>query len=131
MRAQLTEVQTAINAVDVLIPVYVTAESARKDVFALMPPIATRVQAVADLPDAIMVHIKEAVRKIRGRRAKKIMVDEDGDTPVKHASVSQRSFNEQIEHFSQLIEFVASQPSYAPSESTKMPKEGSCRKTNF
>jgi hypothetical protein len=122
MRAQLTEVQAAINAVDVLIPVYVTAESARKNVFALMPPIATRIQAaaaVADLPDAIMVHIKEAVRKIRGERAKKITVDEaaqNGDTPVKHASVSQRSFNEQIEHFSQLIELVASQPSYAPSE---------------
>jgi hypothetical protein len=87
-----------------------------------MPPLATRIQAaaaVADLPEAIMTHIKETVRKIRGSRAKKITVDnveQGGNTPAKHVSVSQLSFNEQIKHFNQLIEFVASQPSYAPLE---------------
>jgi hypothetical protein len=122
MQVQLTGVQDAVKNVDALVPVYVTAESARRDVFALMPPLATRVQAaaaVADLPEAIMTHIKETVRKIRGRRAKKISDDDaaqDGNTPVKHVSVAQLSFNEQIEHFNQLLELVASQPSYAPSE---------------
>jgi hypothetical protein len=122
MQVKLTDVQNAVNTVDILVPVYITAESARHDVFALMPPIATRVQAaavVADLPEAIMTRIKETVRKIRGVRAKKITGDDvaqNGNTPVKYVSVSQTSFNEQIEHFNQLIELVASQPSYAPAE---------------
>ncbi|MDR1675743.1 MAG: hypothetical protein LBR86_04675 [Tannerella sp.] len=120
LRTQSERVKTAITAVDMAFPGYVTAENARRETFALLPPLATRVQAVAavlGLPDAIMVHIKEVVRKIRGQRAHKIKPDTGlGAEPAKHISVSQVSFNEQIEHLNRLIALVESQPAYTPAE---------------
>jgi hypothetical protein len=117
---QLLGVRTSVAAVDAAMPDAVAAESARQAVFALMPPLAIRVQAVAiilGLPDAIIVHIKEVVRKIHGRRAHALKPKTDSDqAPEKHISVSQVSFNEQIEHFHQLILLVSSQPAYAPAE---------------
>jgi hypothetical protein len=119
LRTQSQTVKTAITAVDTAFPGYVTAENARQKAFALLPPLATRVQAAAivlGLPDAIIVHIKEVVRKIRGQRAHKIVPTGSGEEPVKHISVSQVSFNEQIEHLNQLIALVGSQPAYTPTE---------------
>lgn len=119
LRALSQTVKTAITAVDTALPVYVTAENARQTKFALLPPLATRVQAAAtvlDLPDAIIVHVKEVVRKIRGKRLHKLQPEKEGDEPAKHISVSQTSFVEQIEHLNQLIALVESQPAYTPSE---------------
>jgi hypothetical protein len=122
MRSQLSAVQTAVNLVDTLLPDYIAAESARHEKFAIVPPLATRVQAaavVANLPDAIITRIKEIVRKIHGERAKKIKPEDVagvGGEPAKHISVSQTSFNEQIEHFNQLIDLAASQTTYMPAE---------------
>jgi hypothetical protein len=120
LEVQLTGVQGAINLVDSLLPEYVAAESARHKTFTQMPEIALRVQATAivlGLPDGIITRIKEVIRKIRGERAHKLAPEPpEGDTQ-KHISVSQTSFNEQIEHFNQLIDLAISQPSYTPAES--------------
>jgi hypothetical protein len=120
---QLSGVRTSITAVDLALAGYVTRESARQTVFALLQPLATRVQASAiilGLPDAVIVHIKEVVRKIHGRRAHALKTNAadapEGETKAKHISVSQVSFNEQIEHLNQLISLVASQPAYNPAE---------------
>jgi hypothetical protein len=120
LKAQSTLVKAAIMAVDTQLPVYVATDGARQETFAQLTARATRVQAAATvlgLPDSIMVHVKEVVRKIRGQRAHKITQDADGTgEPAKHVSVSQRSFNEQIEHLNQLIAFVGSQSAYTPVE---------------
>lgn len=122
LETQLTEVQTAINLVDTLIPTHLTAVGVRQSKFNVAISIATRVQAISnvfDIPSTIITRIKEVVRKIRGERAHKLP-DKDvkgkKDEPTKHVSVSQTSFNERIEHFNQLVDLVASQPSYAPNE---------------
>jgi hypothetical protein len=123
LKNQASSIQTAINAVNSLLPDYLTAESNRREKFELLPPLATRVQAAAvilDLPNAIVVHIKEIVRKIHGRRARAIKSEPvdtpEGQEPAKHISVSQVSFNEQIEHLNQLIATLTSQSAYAPAE---------------
>lgn len=116
---QSTKVKQSIAAVDSALPVFATAEGARKDKFALLSPLATRVQAAATvlgLPDAVLTLIKETVRKIRGERAHKPVDNTPEGEPKKHISVSQTSFNEQIEHLSRLIALVESQPAYAPTE---------------
>jgi hypothetical protein len=117
LRSQLENVQSAINVVDSELTKFITAESARSDQFALLPPLATRVQAIAitlNLPGAILLHIKEVVRKIRGQRTKPVKPDPNDEK--KHISVSQVSFNEQIEHTNQLVWLAASQPAYTPTE---------------
>ncbi|MDR1097216.1 MAG: hypothetical protein LBL57_03700 [Tannerella sp.] len=118
---QLEIVKKSITAVDVAIPAYLVADGERMKKFALLPPLATRVQAAAivlGLPDAVIVHIKEVVRKIRGQRAHKLEPSPDPNSePARHISVSQVSFNEQIEHLNRLIALVESQPAYTPAES--------------
>jgi type I site-specific restriction endonuclease len=123
------EVQNAVNLVDSLLPDYIAAESERLSKFAGVPELATRVQASAialKLPPAIIIHIREVVRKIRGARAKAIkpvdLTDPDAKAE-KHISVSQTSFNEQIEHFNQLIQLVASQSQYTPYEEDLLPAQ--------
>ncbi|MDR1223414.1 MAG: hypothetical protein LBL07_11140 [Tannerella sp.] len=117
---QVDTIKKSVTAVDVAIPAYLVANGARIKKFALLPPLATRVQAVAivlGLPDTVIVHIKEVVRKIRGQRAHKIEpAPEPNSEPARHISVSQVSFNEQIEHLNQLIALVESQPAYTPAE---------------
>ncbi|MDR1561863.1 MAG: hypothetical protein LBS54_02090 [Dysgonamonadaceae bacterium] len=114
-------VRHSINDVDYLIAEAVVAEGNRKEKFALLLPLATRVQAVSialGLPKTALIHIREIVRKIRGTRAKPINIVPllEGDELQKHISVSQRSFTEQIEHFTQLITVVSLQPLYNPVE---------------
>jgi hypothetical protein len=122
METQLAAVQASVNNVDTLMPAWLTAVGIRQDKFNPLIPLATRIQATAivlDLPAPIVTRIKEVVRKLRGARAHRLtekdLTDANGE-PVKHTSVSQTSFNEKIEHFNQLIDLVASQPAYAPSE---------------
>jgi hypothetical protein len=121
LKEKATLVQRSIDAVDTALAVAITAESARQKQFALLLPLATRILAeatISGLPSAIIVHIKEIVRKIRGQRAKAIKPVPEGweVEPEKHISVSQVSFVEQIEHFNQIVKIVESQPLYAPTE---------------
>jgi hypothetical protein len=123
LRGQLFRVQGVITAVDNALATFLTAVSARQEKFTLLPPLAIRVQAEAiilGLPDSVVVHIKEVVRKIHGRRAraiKPLVNDNSNPVPTKHISVSQMSFNEQIEHLNQLLALVVSQAAYKPAES--------------
>jgi hypothetical protein len=120
LRDQSANIKIAITAVDKAQAITIDAEDARKKIFSGLLPLVTRIQAIAivlGLPDAIIVHVKEIVRKIRGQRAHKIKLDPSTEEPQKHISVSQVSFNEQIEHLNQLIALLKSQPAYMPSES--------------
>ncbi|MDR1562338.1 MAG: hypothetical protein LBS54_04535 [Dysgonamonadaceae bacterium] len=117
----MSHVRHAINDVDYFKPLAERAESARQEKFAVLPILATRIQAAAivhGLPPSVIANIKEIVRKIRGARKKKINLDAEytGIEPPKHISVSQVSFAEQIEHFTQLVMHVSTQPEYTPKE---------------
>lgn len=119
LRSQSLKIKESVAAVDSALSVFATAESARRDKFSLLPQLATRVHAEASvfgLPEAVLVLIKEAVRKIRGERAQKPVDNTPEGEPQKHISVSQTSFNEQVEHLSRLIALVESQPAYTPAE---------------
>ncbi|MDR0685953.1 MAG: hypothetical protein LBF79_00620, partial [Dysgonamonadaceae bacterium] len=121
LKEQSVHVRDAINLVDNCVKPALDTESARHKIFALLPPLATRVQAAATvlgLSEAVIVRIKEIVRKIRGKRKHKLKLEteENGLEIKKHISVSQRSFNEQIEHFTQIIALVMAEPLYTPTE---------------
>jgi hypothetical protein len=119
LNCQLGCVRIAITAVDTALAEYVSTENARQETFGLLLPLSIRVQAsavVLGLPDAIIVHIKEVVRKIHGRRAHALPTIPLEGASEKHISVSQVSFNEQIEHLNQLITLVSSQTDYDPAE---------------
>jgi hypothetical protein len=116
---QLQDITIAVSAVDKAQAYCITAEGTRKETFSGFSILATRIQAsaiVLGLQDAIIVRIKEIVRKIRGQRVRKIKIDPTTEEQAKHISVSQVSFNEQIEHLNQLIELLKSQPAYTPAE---------------
>jgi hypothetical protein len=104
-----------IEEVDRLLPEYLTAESNRHDVFANLPALATRVGAIAkvsNIPTLVLTYIEEVIRKIHGVRHHRIKPDDESH----HISVSQVSYNEQVEHLNQLIDLVESQPNYSPVE---------------
>jgi hypothetical protein len=124
LKNQAANIQAAINASDALLPDFITAEGARRTKFNLLQPLSTRVQAatvILNLPDAVTARVKEIVRKIHGKRARAIKPEPEnapeGQEPAKHISVSQVSFNEQIEHLNQLIVILGSQAAYDPAES--------------
>jgi hypothetical protein len=119
LKEHAVNVKGAITHVDKTQAISITAEDARQKTFSTLLPLVTRVQAIAivlGLPDAIIVHVKEIVRKIRGQRARKIKSDQTEEETKKHISVSQLSFGEQIEHLNQLIALLKSQPAYTPAE---------------
>jgi uncharacterized protein (DUF1810 family) len=119
LRHKYGEVEITISEVDDVQARYIVAEGDRKKMFSSLPTLATRIQAAAivlDLSGSVTVRIKEIVRKIRGKRARKIEPDVEGEEPKKHISVSQVSFNEQIEHLNQLVSLLKSQPGYTPAE---------------
>ncbi|MDR1371817.1 MAG: hypothetical protein LBJ17_01630 [Dysgonamonadaceae bacterium] len=121
MQEQSSYIRMSINNVDDSLAEAIIAESNRKEAFEPLQTIATSVLAMArtfNLPAAAMLHIKELVRKIRGKRAKPIPVTSESKNgePVKHISVSQMSFNEQIEHLTQLVDLLAHIPAYKPIE---------------
>jgi len=122
MENQLNTVLTAIEQVDFSYPAFDTADGARRDVFAKLPPLATRVlkeAEVCNLPAAVLKHMNEIVRKIRGGRAEQIVEpgpEATAEDEHKYISVSQRSFNEQIGHFNQLLDLVVTQQAYQPAE---------------
>jgi hypothetical protein len=72
---------------------------------------------VTNAPPQRVDHAKVFNRKLQGRRAKAIpkSTDENGTTP-RTISTSQRSYDQQIQHFAGLIAVLKSEESYQPNE---------------
>jgi hypothetical protein len=103
-----------IAQVSRMIPPCVEAEWNRHEAFARLSPLATRIGATAkagDIKPAALAQIEELVHKIHGRSRHRVKPDEGGN----HFSATHRSFTEQIERLTQLIELVEAQPGYQPS----------------
>ena len=132
VRLQLANVNTVLQAADASLitlsgatPPFLQAVSRREVAFAGVPQLASRALAIAEtlhLDATTLKALKELVRKLYGRRAtpKKIVPENPGaevaEKEHKYISVSQLSFDQRIEHFSQFIEILKAEPAYQPSE---------------
>ena len=98
------------------------ATDARMQIFADLIPKATRIMNALIASGAEENTIKSArsiMHKLLGKRVGKIEENPDPNQPVtENISVSQRSFDKMLEHFTALLEIVQSIPSYQPNEAT-------------
>ncbi len=95
-------------------------EGQRMIVFKPLKPLSTRVFAAlkgSQPPVTVIADAKTINMKIQGKRAnniiKKLLLDE---TEERRISVSQQSYDLQIEHFDKFIDLVAIEPKYNPNE---------------
>jgi hypothetical protein len=115
MDALRQDVLESIERVDTLIPNLIIAESKRHEEFAKLPGLVTRISGIAKasgFDKGILAHVEELVRKIHGTRHTRIKPDNEGT----HVSVSQVSYNEQVEHINRLINLLDTQSAYQPPE---------------
>ncbi len=110
---------------------YVNAVNNRQAIFGPLQKLGTRIISALRACGASEAIIKDAItinRKIQGKRAKPIKEVENIQiqaipnpnnpapaNPV-HVSVSQLSFDSMIEHYTKLIDLLASVPAYNPNE---------------
>lgn len=128
----------AFNSIEAINPLkqpFISAVNDRQSKFAAMEKLVTKVvnalDASAGVSDAIVKDARSIIRKIRGARSKKKLVTNPTPppgtgtgpipvpTPIEDPatiSVSQQSFDQQYQHFSQFFALVSAQPSYTPNE---------------
>lgn len=127
----------AFNSIEAIAPLkqpFISAVNQRQEKYAAMEKLTTKIvnalDASAGVSDAIVKDAKTIVRKIRGARkgTKKTLVTTPPSppsgpgvppTPTEDAetiSVSQQSYDQQYQHFSQLVALVSAQPTYTPNE---------------
>lgn len=114
--------RAAVDAVNVAMPAYAKACEERDSSFSEMDGLVTRVynglcaSSSSDATDATAASI---VRKIRGTRSSSSKAASKAAAAAsapKTVSVSQRSFDSQVDNFDRLVEFLAATPEYAPNE---------------
>ena len=102
------------------------ATNTRKDTFNPLKKLSTRIVNALDATEATAATVDDAKtinRKIQGSRAadkpeatQTTEGDANNAAEDKSISVSQQSYDQQIEHFASLIKIVASEPTYKPNE---------------
>jgi hypothetical protein len=97
-----------------------TSTNARGILFEPLQKLSTRLVQALSSTDASGDVIKDAKtvnRKLQGKRAKAIETPTDPNTPAPTTiSTSQQSYDQQVEHFTKLIEILKTEPSYTPNE---------------
>ena len=111
--------------IDDLMPAYTNAVSARKDAFASLSQIITRVNNAirsTDTTELVDESVKTLVRKLKGTRASTKISDEvkaaleaEGKE-VNQISASQMGYDNRLENFYKLIMLLKSIPQYNPNE---------------
>ena len=130
----MTSVKTAsassLVAVNNASPPYTLTVNTRKALFDGLPKLATRVKNALDatqgVSDATVDDALTIVRKIRGARKNPKVLAPPPPTPtteptVTQISVSQRSYDMQVEHLNELLNLVASVTGYMPNETEVQP----------
>ena len=106
-------------------PAYTIAVNARQQIFNDMEKLSTRVKnafaSSQNITNDQVDDVKTIIRKIRGTRAVQINntpppADATVNEIEKHISVSQKSYDQLVEHFTKLTSLVASFPNYTPNE---------------
>jgi hypothetical protein len=131
MNTLRTNANTALANVVSTFTAYENAVNARQIIFDPLQKLATRIinaLIASGVTDQIVKDAKTINRKIQGKRAKPIKEVENieiqaipnpNDPPVeipKNVSVSQLSFDSFVEHYSKLIDLLASVVLYNPNE---------------
>ncbi|MFH1005683.1 MAG: hypothetical protein V1781_09385 [Bacteroidota bacterium] len=116
---------TSMVAVTNTKPPFTNSVNARHQLFNDMEKLSTRginaYDATQGVTKAQVDSAKTYIRKIRGARKNKIVVappSPDAIIPAteRQISVSQQSYDQQVEHFSKLIALFAFVPTYVPNE---------------
>jgi hypothetical protein len=128
---KIAALNTLLASAQVSLAAYKTAETAfnnatnaREIIFKPLKPLCTRVVSALAATDAARQTVDDANTanfKIQGRRAsgkpeaKQAKEGEAGEEPNRN-SVSQQSFDNQVEHFTKLIQTLTAEPLYKPNE---------------
>lgn len=120
-----TSAGSAMTLVSAKKPAFTTDTNIRQQLFADMEKLSTRIMnafsSTQNVTVALTNDAKTIIRKIRGARKNKIKVppvtsgENPPETPLQ-ISASQQSYDQQVEHFTNLISLVASVPGYIPNE---------------
>lgn len=114
-----TSAKNALNAVTPSKQPFVNATNARQPLFQSMEKLSTRVvnalDATEDVTDELVADAKTILRKIRGARKVKLIENPNPDDP-QQISASQQSYNQQLQHFNDLVALVSGEPLYVPNE---------------
>lgn len=132
MNTLKTNANTAIGNVSTTFTSFKNATNNREIVFLPMKKLATRIMSALKACGVTQQTMKDAQtinHKLQGKRAKPIvevennnqnkMIDPNNPLPVetpKHISVSQQSYDSQIEFFGKLIDLLTATPAYNPNE---------------
>lgn len=130
LNSLFTTAQTNLNNVTITNTAYNTAINARVQAFENIKKLSTRLVNALEATDASKQNINDAKgynKKIQGTSGKltkadagKIAAPVDASAPVpenvKTISTSQQSYDQLVEHFSKLINVLATEPSYNPNE---------------
>ncbi len=120
LNTSLSEAQANLSAVYTANTAFMNATNKRIEAFEPLKRLATRIinaLAATNASDALIDDAKGINRKIQGKRAAKKATQTPNNTlPPKEISVSQQSFDHQIQHLAKLIELLLSEPSYTPNE---------------
>ena len=92
----------------------------RKTLFKPLKPLSTKVIGAlrgANAPATVIADAETTNRKIQGKRADNSVAETPKDeAPKDKISVSQQSYDMQIDHFDKLIQLVTIEPKYIPNE---------------
>jgi hypothetical protein len=95
-------------------------EGRRKLVFKPLKPTGTKFMNAlkgANAPSTVIADAETVNRKLQGKRADNSTIETPiGETPKDKVSVSQQSYEMQVDHFEKLIEIGSIEPSYNPNE---------------
>ena len=125
LQTQLTNAQTTLQAVKTTQTTFNNVTNARMDAFKYLKSLATKIINALDATDASAETVKDARtinRKIQGQRATPKAantpppVGDPATPPDKTISSSQQSYDQQIEHFSKLMELLSADSNYTPNE---------------
>ncbi|MFC2138409.1 hypothetical protein ACFLTE_09565 [Bacteroidota bacterium] len=120
-----TQSQNAINVVNEALPAYNKAVAAREKAFKPLGKLITRLinaLKAADTPAEIDEKAVPIVNKLRGKRSKPKLTDEEKqeleENGKEHAeiSTSQMSYDNQLDNFDKFVSLLASIPEYNPNE---------------
>jgi hypothetical protein len=121
--ASLTTLKSNADAAQTLIsttkPLYETTTNLRQQKFIDMEKLCTRVinafDAIEDITDDDVADAKEILRKIRGERKSKVILN-PGPDDAQQISASQLSYAQQLNHFEQFKNYITSFAIYVPNE---------------
>jgi hypothetical protein len=114
---------SAFDTLNTLNGQYLITISSRENTFDAMRTILARVGKTAEVlgvNSTVLKALRELIRKLRGERAvakkDQSAAVAEGETPIVYHSVSQLSFDQRIEHFSELVALLQAQVEYKPNE---------------